>query len=62
MKKYNTKIIKMKIIEKGYSQKEIAKKLNITEETLSRWINGKLGNIEKFIELCKILDIEIKEL
>lgn len=59
---YDTKIIKIKIIEKGYSQREIAKRLNITEETLSRWINGKLGNIEKFIELCKLLDIDVKEL
>lgn len=62
MKKYNTHIIKMKIIEKGYSQREIAKMLGIREETLSRWIAGKLGNIDTFIELCKILDIDIKDL
>lgn len=53
----NTHIIKTKIIEKGYTQKEIAEKLGITEVTLSRWVNGKLGNIEKFIKLCKILEI-----
>ena len=58
----NSKIIKIKIIEKGYTNREIAKMLNLNEQTISNWINGKLGNIEKFIELCKILDIEIKEL
>ncbi len=62
MEEYNTRIIKMKIIEKGYSQREVAKMLGIREETLSRWIAGKLGNIEKFIELCKILDIDINDL
>ena len=61
MEKYNTKIIKIKIIEKGYNQKEIAEKLGITDVTLSKWINGKLGNIEKFIELCQILDIDINK-
>lgn len=57
----NSKIIKMKIIEKGYTNREIANKLNIHEQTISNWINGKMGNIEKFIELCKILDIDINE-
>lgn len=60
--KINSKTIKIKIIEKGYTNKEIANMLNLSEQTISNWINGKLGNIEKFIELCKILDIEIKEL
>ena len=57
----NPKIIKLKIIEKGYTNREIANKLNIHEQTISNWINGKMGNIEKFIELCKILDIDINE-
>ena len=57
----NSKIIKLKIIEKGYTNREIANKLNIHEQTISNWINGKMGNIEKFIELCKILDIDINE-
>lgn len=62
MNKYNTKLFKMKIIDKGYTQREVAKMLDIREETLSRWISGKLGNIDKFIELCKILDIDINDL
>lgn len=61
MKKYI--IIKTRIIEKGYTNKIIADKLNISEQTLSKWINGKsTQQISKFIELCKLLDIEIDEL
>lgn len=58
----NTKLIKSKIVERGYTQREIAEMLNITEVTLSKWINGKLGNIETFIKLCKFLDIDIRNL
>lgn len=59
----NSKIIKLKIIDNEYTQKEIANKINISEVTLSKWINGKIGNnIIKFIELCHILDIEIKDI
>lgn len=63
MKKMNTKIIKIKMIEKNISQKEIAKKLNINEQTISNWINGKnLENIKKFLTLIKELEIDIKQL
>lgn len=59
----NTKIIKIKMIEKNISQKEIAKKLNINEQTISNWINGKnLENIKKFLTLIKELEIDIKQL
>lgn len=61
MKKYV--VIKTRIIEKGYTNKDVAKILNISEQTISKWINGKsTQQIEKFIELCKYLDIEIKDL
>lgn len=61
MKKYI--VIKTRIIEKGYTNKEIAKTLNMSEQTLSNWINGKsIQQIDKFIELCKFLDIDIKDL
>lgn len=53
--------IKIQIIKKGLTQKEIAEKLNISEATLSRWINGKLGNIDKFIKLCYILELKISD-
>lgn len=59
---YDLKVIKVKIIESGKSQKELAKEIGITEVTLSKWINGQIGNISKFIELCKILDINIDDI
>lgn len=61
MKKY--KIIKIKAIEKGLTYEEIAKKIKVSEQTISNWANGRAtNNIEKFIELCKLLEIDIKEL
>lgn len=60
MKIKNMNIIKIQMIKKGYSQKEIAEKIEISEGTLSRWANGKIGNIEKFIKLCNLLELEIK--
>jgi len=61
MKKYI--LIKTKIIEKGYTNKAVSKILNINEQTISNWIQGKnLIQIEKFIELCKLLDIDINDL
>lgn len=58
----NSKFIKMKIIERGLTQIEVANYIGITPETLSRWINGELGNINKFIKLCKFLNIDAREL
>lgn len=59
----NTKIIKIKIIEKGTSNSELAKELNINPQTITNWINGRnIKNIENFIILCKKLDIKIDDL
>ena len=55
--------LKLKIIEKGYTNREIAQRLNINEQTLSNWCNNRnINNIYKFYELCKELDIDIKEI
>lgn len=62
MDKYNMKILKARIIEKNYKQKEIVLLFGIREETLSRWINGNLGNIRIFLDLCDFLDLDIKDL
>lgn len=58
----NGNIIKSEIYKKGYSIKEIANILNISDMTISNWINGRnLNQIEKFINLMLLLDIDIKE-
>lgn len=60
MSKYNTRLIKEKAVKEGYTNKQIAKIIGVHEVTISKWINGNIGNIEKFIDLCKLLDIEIE--
>jgi len=49
--------------EKGYTQKELAKKLNITDRAISKWERG-LGcpDISLLEDLSKILDISILEI
>jgi transcriptional regulator with XRE-family HTH domain len=43
--------------ESKFSQKELAKKLNIAESNISNWKNGdNLPSLQILYELCKILD------
>jgi len=57
------KIIKIKAIEKGYTYKDIAKKVGVTEQTIINLANGRVPkNIKTFIKICKLLDIDIKDL
>lgn len=59
----NTKIIKSKIYEKGYTIQEIAQKLKINNQTITNWINGRnIANITKFLELLYLLEIDIKSI
>lgn len=58
----NKEYIKIQIIKSGMNQKQIADKLGISEITLSKWVNGNIGYIEKFIDLCILLDIDIKKI
>jgi len=59
----NTKLIKIRSIERGLTIKEIALKLDINEQTITNWINGRnLDNISKFIKLLDYLQINIKEI
>lgn len=59
----NTKIIRIKMIENNINQKEIAKKLNVSKQTINNWINQRnTEKIEKFLELMKELEIEVSDL
>lgn len=59
----NTKIIKIKLIEKNMTIKELSQKVDMNPQTISNWINGKnINQIENFIKICKILNIEMKDL
>ena len=47
-----------KIAENGYTQKSLAEKLGMSENTLSSRINGKSSfNVNEVIALCDILNI-----
>lgn len=49
--------------EKGYSQPEICKKLQITLDFLYRIEYGKTKiTLDKLVEICKVLDVSIEEL
>lgn len=55
--------IKIKMVEKQITGRELADKIGVHEQTISKWINGKgTEKIEKFIEMCKILELDPREL
>ena len=42
-----------------YSQKELGKKIGVTESTISQWESGcKNPKVSTLIELCKLLDMD----
>ena len=49
--------------EKGFTQRELAEKLLLTEKSVSKWECGKcLPDVSTMIPLCEILEISINEL
>ena len=48
---------------KGYTQKQLAEKLNISDKTVSKWECGKgFPEVSLLLPLCKELDITVNEL
>ena len=57
------KFIAIRRKEKGITQEQLAKKLSISNRSVSKWERGlNLPDASLMIELCKILDISINEL
>jgi transcriptional regulator with XRE-family HTH domain len=57
------KLFKHKLIEYDLNANEIANKLNISANTVRRWLRGEnLEQIEKFICLLELLKIDIKDI
>lgn len=60
----DTKKLKAKIVEEGLTQKDLAKKIGVSENTLTRKINGKrdfyIGEIDKICEALHISDNSLK--
>ena len=48
--------------EKGYTQKQLAEKLNMSDKSVSKWERGIcLPDVSVYMELCEILGISINE-
>lgn len=63
MEKINYNRIKAVLAEKSVSSKEIAKHLNKTESTVSRWCtNDVQPSVEVFYQLAQFLEVDIREL
>lgn len=55
--------LKILILEKGFTIKELSEDLGFSPQTVSNWCNGRnLDNIYSFYKLCKKLDIDIKDI
>ncbi len=49
--------------EKNYSQEQLAEKLNVSRQAISKWESGSsYPDMEKMIEMCKILDCTLDQL
>lgn len=59
--KFNEKLFELRK-EKGYSQEELADKLNVARQTISKWENGTTTpDFDNLIELSKLFEISIDE-
>jgi putative transcriptional regulator len=55
--------IKVVLAEKNKSGKELAKHLNKTESTISRWCTNEIQpSVETLYEIAKYLKVEMREL
>ncbi len=54
----NINKLKGLFVEKGYTQKDIAKELGMTTETLRRRMNSEIFNSDEINKLIDILDIK----
>ena len=48
--------------ELGYTQAEIAQKLNVSFQAVSKWENGTLPNIEILVDLAKLLKVSVNDI
>lgn len=52
-------LIKSKRIEKGYTMKELADLVGVSEATISRWESGEVSNMKRsgIVRLSQVLDV-----
>lgn len=57
--KMQANLLKGKIIAAGYTQNTLAKELNMSKNTLSAKINGRVAfNCDEVVQLCSLLAID----
>lgn len=57
------KFIANKRIKNGLTQEQLADKLFVTRQAISRWEQGKsVPDYDSLINLCKLFDVTIEEL
>ena len=58
----NSNLLRGRIAEKGYTQKEVAQMIGITYQSFSDKINNKSNfKVSEIIKMCAILDIGDKD-
>ena len=63
MKSIRYNRIKIVLVEKGVSSKELAEKLHVTEGTVSSWCrNFKQPKMETLFEIARQLKVEVSDL
>jgi transcriptional regulator with XRE-family HTH domain len=57
------KRLKLVLIAKGISQKELAIRINVNESCVSNWVKGKrIPHIHQFLNLRQVLGLSVEEL
>lgn len=55
--------LKIVLVEKSKTSKWLAKQLNKSESTISRWCTNEIQpSMDTFIEIAKLLNVDVKEL
>ena len=61
MEKYNR--IKVVMVERDMTSKELARKLEMSRTMISRWLNNhKQPSIENFFKIAEILEVDVCDL
>ena len=55
--------IRVVLSEKEVTNRTLAEKLDVSEMTISRWVTNKIQpSMSQFIEISKVLNVDIREL
>jgi len=60
--KFSEKLLNLRK-EKGLSQEKLAKRLNVTRQTISKWeLNQTVPDMNKLVKIAKLFKISLDEL